>query len=80
MFAGVKIPKGASTRMVPKHALTLEDLYFSLGSEKIVKQLRAVGALRGKVDGQTLLFDAAEVAKVWREYYNGVYDAQIKAL
>ncbi len=30
--------------------------------------------------GQVLLFDAAEVARVWREWFAGMYDEQLGKL
>lgn len=80
MYAAIQIPDKVLGRMVPKNGLTLEDVIFSIGSEKVVRQLRDIEALVGKRDGKTLLFDAAEVAVVWREWFEGKYDQQIKRL
>lgn len=63
--------------MVPKYGMTLDEVNFSIGSVKVVGQLRAIGALRGKKSGQTLLFPSAHVAEVAAEYFAGKYDEQI---
>lgn len=60
---------------VEKHALTMEDLYEVLGSKALVEELRGIGALVECAGGRRkLLFDAAEVAKVWEEFKGGKYD------
>lgn len=77
---GVVIEAG-DIRQVPKHALTLEETDFALGSNQLVRDLREIGALVStKRIGRTLLFDAGDVAQVWADYRAGKFDEALGKL
>lgn len=78
MYAGFQIPEKVMGQMVPKHLMTLEDVVWSFGNrEQLVKGLREIGALKGKKDGQRLVFLSSDVAVVAKEYFDGKYDEQL---
>lgn len=77
---GIQIPEKLVERRVPKHALTLEEVVFALGSEQLVVDLRRIGALEPALRRrQTILFDAGAVARVWAEVRDGRYDEALRA-
>lgn len=68
-----------SAAPIEKHGLTLEEVEQALGSGSLVKELRAIGALEPCArKSKALLFDAAEVSRVWAEFRAGKYDAQLE--
>jgi hypothetical protein len=77
---GLTIPEKFLERQVPKHLLNLEEVEFALGGEKRVKDLRAIKALVGKRDGQSLVFSAGHVAEVSARYMKGEYDQLLEGL
>lgn len=78
MYAGFQIPEKVLGQMVPKHLMTLDDVIWSFGNrEQLVKDLRDIKALKGKRDGQRLVFLSSEVAVVAKEYFEGKYDTQL---
>lgn len=74
----VQVPAAALAAPVRKHGVGLEEVVASYGSRSLVAELRGIGALRPAArKKQTLLFDAAEVARVWAEFTAGKYDGQL---
>jgi len=80
MFAAVQIPDSALSKMVPKHLLTLDEVYFSMAGKALVEKLRDIKKLKGKRDGQKLFFCAAHVAEVKARWLNGEYDEELQKL
>ena len=75
----LQVPATALGAGVPKHGCTLEEVIASYGSKTLVQELRGIGALRPAARRkQALLFDAAEVARVWAEFCGGRYDGQLE--
>jgi len=80
MGSFIQLPADMASRQIQKHALTLEEVEFSLGKKSLVKELREIGALEGKQEGRTILFQAPVVARVAAEYFAGDYDNQLARL
>lgn len=81
MHVAIQIPENSLCRMVPKHILSKDEVVFALGgSVQRVRQLRAIGVLKGKRDGSILAFSAAHVAEVAERYLQGEYDAELEKL
>lgn len=74
MSAGIQIPDHLLARKIPKHGITTEELYFSFGSHKLVRDLIAIGKLKGKKAGTTTLYDADHTEQVWKQWTHGEYD------
>lgn len=80
MFAALQIPESVLGKVVPKHVLTLQEVEFALGGSQRVKHLRQIGALVGKRDGTSVVFQSSHVAQVSAEFFAGKYDAQLEGL
>lgn len=74
MSAGIQIPDHLLARKIPKHGMTKEEVFFSYGSHKLVKDLISAGKLVGKKSGATILFDADHVEQVWKQWRNNELD------
>lgn len=79
-MVGISIPTKALEKQVPKFLLNLEEVQFAMGGEKRVKDLRAIKALKGKRDGQSLVFSAGHVAEISAKYMAGDFDELLRGV
>lgn len=77
---GVLMSNEQASRVVPKVALTLDEVEFSIGRKDLVQNLRDLGELNGKRTGRVVLFETTHVEEVARRYFAGAYDEQLEIL
>ena len=74
MSAGIQIPEHLLARRIPKFGMNKDEVIFSFGSTKLVRDLVAKGKLKAKKSGATLLFPADHVEHVWNQWVKGEFD------
>lgn len=74
MSAGIQIPDHLLARKIPKFGMNKDEVIFSFGSTKLVRDLIAMGKLRSKKAGATLLFDSGHVEDIWKQWRDGKFD------